>query len=244
MKSAFALHLPATIVVLAASFSTPCLAQPPMTRITITHVRPDMLTEWIDLQKNEVVPAQKKAGIKTRTVYVSGLFGNSYEYVIVTPMDNFAQFDGTAPAVKALGEAGAARLGEKLRKCTLSSQSYQSIVLADLSTSNEPPEILVSTRVRVAPGKMQDFESLVKTEVTSAFKKAKVPLLVRRRGLGANSNDVTLSAGYAKYAEMDGGSPIVKALGEEGAARVLGKFTGVATLVEQVVRNRVADLSF
>src|SRR5262249_36991142 len=35
---------------------------------TIVHVKPEMLTEWLDLQKNAVVPALKKAGVKTRTV--------------------------------------------------------------------------------------------------------------------------------------------------------------------------------
>ena len=68
-------------VVLAASLSAPALAQPAQTlyRYVHTHVKPDMLNEWLDLQKNEVVPALKKAGQTTRSVYVSGLFGNSFE---------------------------------------------------------------------------------------------------------------------------------------------------------------------
>src|SRR5258706_13479734 len=94
-------------VVLAASLSTLAPAQPAPTptlyRYTHTRVKPDMLNEWLDLQKNEVVPALKKAGQTTRTVYVSGLFGNSYEYVIITPFAKYADFDEGNPMVKALG---------------------------------------------------------------------------------------------------------------------------------------------
>src|ERR1017187_3219456 len=121
MNHRCALQILAGVVLLAATLSTPSLAQPSMSRVTITHVRPDMLTEWVDLQKNEVVPALKKAGEKTRTVYVSGLFRSSYEYVIITPIASFAQFDGDSPILKTLGPVPAARLGEKLRKCTVSS---------------------------------------------------------------------------------------------------------------------------
>jgi len=234
-------------LVLAASLSTLCLAQPSMNRVTFTHVKPDMLAEWVDLQKNEVVPALKKAGQKSRTVYSSGLFGNAYEYVTITPMENFAAFDAGNPLIKVLGEAASARLGEKLRKCTLSAQSFQSTRLADISypdPANPWPQIMLSTRVRVAPGKMADFENIMKTEVLPAYKKAKVNYGANRRGFGANANDVTISVAYAKWAELDAGNPMVKALGPDGAAKVLAKFTAVATLVEQVIRNRQADLSF
>ena len=42
--------------------------------VTIIHVKPEMLTELLDLQKNGVAPALKKAGVKARTVYASGIF--------------------------------------------------------------------------------------------------------------------------------------------------------------------------
>lgn len=246
MNYRFALQIHA-VVLLAAALSNPCLAQSTRSRVTITHVRPDMLTEWVDLQKNEVVPALKKAGEKTRTVYVSGLFGTSYEYVTITPIESFAQFDGDSPILKTLGPAPAARLGEKLRKCTVSSQSFLITSVDDLSNvqdPDQPPKILVSTRLRVVTGKTQDFETFIKTDVLPVYKKAKVGYLVTRRGLGANSNDFVLSTVYSKYADLEGGPVLTKALGAEGAAKVLAKLSGVANLVEQIVRNRVDDLSF
>ncbi|MGO8943346.1 MAG: hypothetical protein ACLQJ7_06700, partial [Syntrophobacteraceae bacterium] len=100
--------------------------------MVIVHVKPDMLNEWLDLEKNEVIPAQKKGGIASRTTYQT-LRGNPFEYVMVTPFDKFAVFDGTSPQVKALGAEGAARLSAKLRKCEESVQVFVSSPLADLS---------------------------------------------------------------------------------------------------------------
>src|SRR6202040_2850074 len=102
-------------------------------------------------------------------------FGNAYEYVLVTPMEKFADFDGgVGPLIKALGETPAARLNEKLRRCTESAQSFMSTRLDALSNPSEnpePPRFITSLRLRVAPGKMQEFENLVKTEVLPVFKK-------------------------------------------------------------------------
>ena len=235
-------------VVLAAALSTPTMAQstPTLYRYVHTHVKPDMLNEWLDLQKNEVIPALKKGGQTTRTVLVSGLFGNSYEYVTVTPFGKYADFDAGSPLVKALGQAGAARLGEKLRKCVVSQNSYAGTRLLDISYAPDGPlpAVVVSARYRIAPGKMQDFQALVKSDVLPVYKKAKVRLTVTQRGVGANVNDVTMATGYAKYADLDGGPLLVKQLGADGAAKVNAKFNSIRTLVEVVVRSRVEDLSF
>jgi len=249
MKTKVQFHFCAGVALLASVLSTQCLAQsatPQLARVTITHVKPDMLTEWIDLEKNEVVPALKKAGQTARTVYVTSLFGNSYEYVIITPFQKYADFDAGNPMIKALGETASARLAEKLRKCTESSTSYVNTRLADLSNvlDGPPPHMIVTARYRIAPGKQTDFQNLVKSEILPVYKKAKVGLIVSQRGAGANPNDVTMSTAYSKFADMDGGPFITKQLGQEGAAKVNAKFIGIRTLIEVVVRTRVQDLSF
>src|ERR1700716_2399043 len=79
------------IALLIVTLSAVGLAQPgrrldsPPNRsvVTITRVKPDMLNQWHDLQKNAVVPALKKRGVKTRAVYTSGPFGSAFEYTIV-----------------------------------------------------------------------------------------------------------------------------------------------------------------
>lgn len=221
-----------------------CLAQT-RSRVTISHVKPDMLNEWVDLQKNEVVPALKKAGVKTRTVYASGLFGPAGEYLVTQPFNSPAEFDGPSPLVKALDAPGAARLNEKLRKSLVSQNSYMNTRFDDASNLLQtPPSVIISVRYRIAAGKMQDFRDLVKSDVLPVYKKAKMQLTVNQRGPGANPNDVTMVTGYMKFADWDGGPFLTHELGQAAADRLNAKFAGFRTLIEVIVRERVADLSF
>jgi hypothetical protein len=224
-----------------------CTAQttPYRTRVTVTRLKPDMVTDWVDLQKNEVVPALKKAGVKTRTVFSSGLFGTGAEYLVSQPFDNFAEFDGPSPLVKALDAPGASRLQAKLAKCIMSSNSYMNTRVDEISNQlDTPPNVIVSVRYRVAPGKIADFESVVKSDMLPVYKKAKVNLTVNRRGPGANPSDVTVVTGYPKYADVNGGPFLTQQLGAAEAAKINTKLAAVATLVEVVIRARVPELSF
>jgi len=239
----------AGVAALAIGFSSHALAQsatPLRSRVTVTHVKPDMVAEWIDLQKNEVVPAMKKAGEKTRTVYATSIFGDAYEYLLISPIENMSQFDGQGPLLKALDTAGANRLNEKLRKCTLSSTSYMITRLPDVSNILEgpTPNMLVTVRYRIAPGKMPEFQNLMKAEVLPVYKKAKMGMIVNQRGPGANVNDVTVSTAYTKFADMDAGPFMTQQLGKEAADRLNAKFIGIRNIMEVVVRRKVADLSF
>lgn len=238
----------ARAVVLPLCLSSLCLAQSaPAARnsVVIVRVKPDMVNEWIALQKNELIPAQKKAGVKTRTTYQTVL-GNSFEYVTVTPSAKFAELDGPGPLVGALGAEGAARLTAKLSKCLDSRQVFISNSLPELSylPTGELPPMGVFSRRRIAPGKMQEYEDFIKTEILPVYKKAKEPYTVTRRGLGANNNDVTSISWVNKATDLDAGPPTTRALGAAGAAKLAARTAGLATLVDQVVRRRVAELSY
>src|SRR5437764_13721678 len=91
---------------LILAYSTVAFGQQPapMTMITIIKVKPDMRQEWIDLQKTEVIPAYKKAGVPSVIVAATALFGDSDEFTIVTPVQKLGQFDGTSPLVKGLDQ--------------------------------------------------------------------------------------------------------------------------------------------
>ena len=251
MKTQRAVNLFAGAALLASTLAIPSPAQTQaqaqqMYRFTTTHVKPDMVTEWIDLQKNEVIPALKKGGVKTRNVYRSGLFGNSYEFTIIQPFQSFAEFDGQSPMVKGLDEAGARRLGDKLRKCIVSQSSYVGIRMTDLTNliEGDTPTLIVSTRYRIALGKMTDFQNIMKSDVVPVYKKNKVGVITTRRTLGANPSDVTVSVLYKKYADLDGGPMFTKLAGQDAVTKINAKFVGVRTPIDVVVRSRVADLSF
>ena len=104
--------------------------------------------------------------------------------------------------------------------------------------------MIVSTLIRVAPGKMQDVQNIIKSDVLPVYQKGKTPLTVNLRGMGANPNDLVVTSPIANYGELDAPSPLERGLGQEGLAKLLAKFTGMVTPIETIVRTRVADLSF
>ena len=245
----------AGILVLALASSTLCRAQSaPATTpnvVTLTQVKPDMLNEWLDLQKNEVIPALKKAGVPSREVRAA-VAGDNYEYLSITPAEKFAALDRPGALARALGPEASARLIAKLRKCIESQRTYLTNTVSELSLLPDPkapPLVSVTTRVRTTPGREQDFENYVKTDLLPVYKKAKAEgkiagYTVSRRGFGANLQDRTQTTYYNKFADMDAGNALNVMLGQEAANKIRAKRNGLATLVEQVVRRRVADLSF
>jgi hypothetical protein len=205
-----------------------------------------MLNEWLDLQKNRVVPALKKGDMTTRTVYASGLFGKAFEYTIVQPLTKFADFDSPDAQAEALGGAADAQLAEKLRKCTVSTYSFLSTALPDLSNPGESrnPPIVQLLRLRMAPGRMQEYETLFKAEVLPALKKANSNVMVASRRLGTDGNDLTFETPMNRFADLDSPPPLVRALGPEGVAKLMAKLNDIATVIENTILIRQADLSF
>jgi hypothetical protein len=248
LKTDLQLRYPGALL-LALGVSTFCHAQTvtgTMSRVTIIHVKPDMVNEWRELERS-YVPDLKKGGQKSRTVYQTSIFGNNYEYVIVAPIDHFADFDGQSPMAKALEPAALLRRNAMLVKCIESSTSFMSTRLDEISNlaqSDAIPPILVVARYRIAPGKLQEFINLMKSDVLPVYKKAGVRMTVMQRGPGTNPNDVTVGTFFKTFAEWGGQPFLTKQLGADGAAKINAKFTGVRTLIEVVTRKRVDELSF
>src|SRR5437667_2486071 len=155
MQVKFAFQRSAAVAVVAFGLPALSLAQsagkqpaPNRSRVQQVHVKPDMVNEWLDLQRHEVVPALKKGGTKARTVYQTNI-GPGFEFLIVTPFAKYAEFDADGAQVKALGEAAAARLAEKLRKCMDSNSNWIITELTSISniipTSAPPAEDCVYT---------------------------------------------------------------------------------------------------
>jgi len=88
------------------------------TRLLVTHVRvpPAKTGAWLELQRNEVIPALKKAGLTDYTTYQT-VVGEVAEFVIVRPFA-FAELDAADPLDRALGAPQAAALRAKLGDCT------------------------------------------------------------------------------------------------------------------------------
>ncbi len=237
--------------------ATLCLAQatpPPTTRylVLITQVKPEMLNEWLDAQRNEVNPALKKAGISSRIVQQT-VFGNSYEYASIIPLESYSVFDQPSLFNRVLGPEAGERLSAKLRKCVTGGRSYiitRNNELSLVPDPKAPPPVSVTIRRRIAPGKAQEYQNFIRTELLPVYKKAKADgkiagYVVSSRGLGAVLGDVATTTYYDKFADLDaGGNVLAQVLGQEEAQKILAKATGLSTIVETYARRRVADLSF
>jgi hypothetical protein len=208
-----------------------------------------MATEWLAIQKNEVNPALKKAGVASRTM-LETVLGNPYEYVSLTPLGNYSELDGDNLIVKALGKEAAARLLAKTRKCIDSQTLFVSTRVEEFtSMPKSPPSVWTTVRYRIAPGKNQDYENYLKTDLLPLYSKAKgaekiAGYSVSRRGPGANTRDRTLVIYADKVASMEAGTVPVQMIGQDAAAKLAAKGASLASLVEVVVRRRVPDLSY
>jgi hypothetical protein len=217
--------------------------------VRITQVKPEMASEWLALQKNEVNPALKKAGIASRNM-LETVLGNPYEYVSITPLGSYSELDADSPIVKALGKDGAARLQAKTRRCIESQILFVSTRVEELTSMPKTPAAVWTTvRYRVESGKNLDFENFLKADVIPVYAKAKASgkitgYSVSRRGPGANVRDRTMAIYGDKIAAMEAGTVPVQMLGQEAAARLTAKGAGLASTVEVVVRRRMPDVSY
>jgi hypothetical protein len=93
-----------------------------MIRVLVTQVRPDKYHEYLDLQRNEVLPAITKAAPKSYNFAEKrfGVFGP--EFVSVTGFTNWADLDGGIGAQKGLGKDGYQALVNKVRGLIVQSQ--------------------------------------------------------------------------------------------------------------------------
>lgn len=217
--------------------------------VRITQVKPDMVTEWLAIQKNEVNPALKKGGVASRTL-LETVLGNQYEYVSITPMGSYSEMDADNPLIKALGKDGGAKLLTKIRKCIDGQTMFVSTRLAELSSvPKNSAAIWTTVRYRAAPGKNQDYENYLKTDLLPVYAKATAVgkiagYSVSRRGPGATTRDRTLVIYSDKIASMEAGTVTVQMLGQEGSAKLIAKSGSLASLVEVLVRRRLSDVSY
>src|SRR5687768_3853059 len=57
-------------------------------RIDTMQVKPEMWTEYRTLERDEVIPALRKAGVASRAAWTTAEFGSTYELVLVRPISN------------------------------------------------------------------------------------------------------------------------------------------------------------
>src|SRR6185436_3758385 len=163
----------ATLVLMAAH--SQALAQTPTPQVaptpeflslTVVSVKPDMVVEFQNFMKNTTNPALKKGGVKWREVWQStGAAGDAFEYVLVTPVAKFADFDSPGALEKGLGAQGMTAWQTKAGSLVNSVRRFIIRTRPDLSFAAQrtgAPKLAVITFVHVAPNRNDEYENFVK----------------------------------------------------------------------------------
>jgi hypothetical protein len=98
---------------------------------------------------------------------------------------------------------------------------------------------------KVRPDKVSDYQALQKSEVLSAAKKAGLKgYSIAQVRYGAPSTEFVSVVGLSNWADLDGGTWIEKAMGEEGYQRFLLKLRQLIIESEAVIYRLVPDSSY
>jgi hypothetical protein len=241
--------LVATAVVLtSAQTAKPAAEQSRLVQATLVTVQPGMIAEYVDYQKNDVMPALKNGGARGRTAFSNGAFGEGGAFAFFAPIASLADYDSQNPVQKALGEQGAAQLLAKGGKLLTARRVLLIRTRPDLGIAGDPkasmaPLVLV-TELHVAPGRRIEFESLLKREIVPVLQQAKVKgYEVLEVVYGDEAGTFFTSIPYDSYEAIGKGHPLQVVLGDEGMKRVEAKFTGIITHLERFIAKYREDLS-
>ncbi len=248
MKRQLITRLGAACVALLFALTSFAYAQNPPARqsyeVTITQVKPGMGGEFGDYLKNDANPALQKGGVKQRTVWTTATFGEGGEYVFLTPIESLAQFDNPGPAVKALGQEGAAALLAKRARLISSSRIVQVTARPDLGLAPKADyayKLGVGSNVSVTPGRTAEYEKYVKDLSATLAKTNAKGVLVGKAGLGGDPNSYRLMVLFDNWADLEKfQAAYAKASAE---TKLTPAATGVVAHAEWRVYRYVPELS-
>ncbi len=253
-------HVPAfALLLLGIAQLSPSLAQnptptpqagpPPSQWLVITQVivKPEMMLEFQNFMKNTTNPALKKGGLKWRHVWQSTNYaGDAFEFVIVAPMEKFAEFDGPNPLEKALGSQGFADWSAKAGSLVKGVHRYIIRTRPDLGVMGKAsvPKLAVVSSIHVANGRNQEFENYIKNDYAPVMAKGGATYLVSQTIFGGDANEYTTLTMRDSFAEIDKGPVPIQVLGAEGAQALFQKLpAGAVTHIERSIVRFVPELS-
>ena len=218
-------------------------AQRQLISIQFLRVKPGMGPEWREFRKNETLPMLRKAGVKQSTIFSTAIFGD-VSFLIVTPIESLAQYDNPGPAVRALGQEGAAAYNAKAARFVESSRTIAIETRPDLSlmpTSSDPAKLIVVGTTTLTQGYSAEYETFVKTQVLPVVKKAAPKgYLMSQVVYGGNLNQTISATLLDSFADLQ---RYREGFNKEAtAARLTGRGVGVVNR-ENAIYRYVPELS-
>ena len=230
----------ATFVYLTAGLAGAQDTPPPWQEMTIVQVDPARVDEFLAAQ-GELSALEKEGDTQWRSVTRTAIFGDTYRFIITTPLESFARLDRA-------GDSDAARAAviTPIRNVITSRQSYAVRVTPSLDNplpDDEEPALMIVQIVSVVPGREQDYLRIMATDVLPHFDEAEMHHTSGALTFGGDGGYVHIFH-VENFAALDQGSPLARALGAEGAQGVTAKLSGVVTRSEQWLVRYLPDQSF
>jgi hypothetical protein len=212
-------------------------------RVDRVQVKPELWAEYRDIERDEVIPALRKAGVRFRAVWRTAEFGSTYELIMVRPIPDFAEYDVGDSLSKALAPREAERLRTRLRRCLLSRDSSALLQRSDLGVGETGRPFIIVTTFSVAPGRGTEFEGFLRETLPQVKKKTDIVFGVYQRvyGLPAAWLIVQNLDSLRQLSEPGG---LLQTFGEQGADRLVTRLSDIVTAVERRVLRFDPELSF
>jgi hypothetical protein len=212
----------------------------PWLEMTLVDVDPSRVDEFLAAQA-ELSALDKEAGTPWRSVGRTAVFGDTYRFVITSPLDNFAGFDRTRAA-----EPGRAAIISRIRNVITSRRTFALRTTPTLDNPlpiDEAPSLMIVQVVSVVPGREQDYLRVMATDVLPHFDEAEMHHTSGALTFGGEGGYVHIFH-VERFADLDLGSPLARALGAEGAQAVTAKLSGIVTRSDQWLVRYLPDESF
>jgi hypothetical protein len=211
----------------------PAAAQeaPQILSVITVKVKPDANTEFLGLLR-EYRSAVKKAGAPFLSVWQSGSLGEGNLYKVVQALAKFAEFDKAPAVVEVMGEAAYERWIGAVRRSIVDIRRDAIVLRPDLSLQSKAhaaPRLAFLLEATVAPGRQYAYEAFLKSEALPAIRKGGVAdFRIHQAATGATPRYIAIQP-MDRYSVLDEAPPLVKALGPDGAQKLLEKVAGIVT---------------
>ena len=235
------------LLTLAASSALSQTPEPKIRTATFYTIKPDHRAEFLSVMK-EITAALKKGGSERHfSLWISQ--SGPGEMVLVSNHANWAELDrGNEEKLKDMAgqlTALTSRIGnciQSTRRVIASLEADLSLPMADVAA---PPMARV-IRTWVRPEHNVAYKALMKSEILPAAKKAGLKLFsVGRVRYGGSVYEYEIVSEVANWAEMDGLSPIVTAMGGEAAyQKFLAKQRPMTARTEYEMYRLMKDQSY
>ena len=217
----------------------------PWMRVDIMEIIPEELNDFIEVQLERVNPALQRAGVPWRSAWRTAEFGNLYERMFVTPMDDLSDLDRGGPLAFALDRRELEGIEERVRRTISGHRSYALRYRPELSVESPNAgglSLAWITTLEVAPGRLADWQAFMRARLPQ-FRGDNVVFGMYERYLGTGAAVWQLVENHSSFTELNNPTIMQRALGARTSDTAAG-LAGVVLSVERTVLRYDPELSF